>query len=272
MDAWAESYGSSAAFICVCCAGPQLAYTFREQLSLEHCYNTWVDQGPAWGQLGCSGLIVIDGADNVVCRASPAYLEVKEDAFRYVETLLSAMTGAKSVPQAPSVGFGGGGGGCANGTCGDVKFGADRVAAEVQKAPSVKVDVLDAEHEACEEMLRRVLAAAANQQGRELESALRGLLDAYTGHFAHEEALLDKHLYADIGRESEGGFSADRGARTSHYADHKAMLSAVEGALAKAGSLTVADARRLAAEFNSHATKYDGNYADRLSAAIAVAE
>ena len=51
MDAWAESFGSAAAFVCVCCAGPQLATQFGTQLKLKHCHNTWVDEDdmPAWG-------------------------------------------------------------------------------------------------------------------------------------------------------------------------------------------------------------------------------
>ena len=44
MDAWAESFGSAAAFVCVCCAGPQLATQFGTQLKLKHCHNTWVDE------------------------------------------------------------------------------------------------------------------------------------------------------------------------------------------------------------------------------------
>ena len=95
MDAWAESFGSAAAFVCVCCAGPQLATQFGNELKLKHCHNTWVDEDdmPAWGQLGCNGFIVIDGSHSVVCKATRAYLEVKETAFRHVETLLSVQSG-----------------------------------------------------------------------------------------------------------------------------------------------------------------------------------
>eukprot|EP01063_Lacrimia_lanifica_P027833 TRINITY_DN3963_c0_g2_i1.p2 TRINITY_DN3963_c0_g2~~TRINITY_DN3963_c0_g2_i1.p2 ORF type:complete len:273 (+),score=87.90 TRINITY_DN3963_c0_g2_i1:222-1040(+) len=272
MDAWAESYGSSAAFICVCCDGQSLAYTFREQLKLKNCHNTWVGERhmPTWGQLGCSGLIVIDGADNVVCRASPAYLDVKEVAFRYVEEVLGKLTGAEGPRDVPAPA--GGGGGCVNGTCGDVKFGVDKKAEKarpdtVEKVASVKVDVLDQEHEECEAQLRLVFAAAAGV--RDSKDALQGLLQAYEAHFAHEEALLDQHLYADVA--SQEGFSADRGARTSHFADHQAMIATVKKYLRRPSDFNRKNARSLAAAFHSHATKYDGNYADRLSAAMAAA-
>mmetsp|Transcript_4832 Transcript_4832/g.12444 ORF Transcript_4832/g.12444 Transcript_4832/m.12444 type:complete len:394 (-) Transcript_4832:293-1474(-) len=46
---------------------------------------------PTWGQLGCNGLIVLDGGGRVVCRSSPAFLDVREQAFEYVETLLNSL-------------------------------------------------------------------------------------------------------------------------------------------------------------------------------------
>ena len=36
MDAWALSYGSSVAFVCVSCAGPQLATQFGTELKLKN--------------------------------------------------------------------------------------------------------------------------------------------------------------------------------------------------------------------------------------------
>ena len=38
------------------------------------------------------------------------------------------------------------------------------------------------------------------------------------------------------------------------------------------GSISEAEAQKLAADFELHATAYDGNYADRLSAAMAAVE
>jgi len=336
MDAWAASYGSSVAFVCVCCAGPQLASQFGNELRLKHCHNTWVDQGdmPSWGQLGCNGLIVIDGADSVVCKASPAFLEVREAAFRHVETLLGALLASKPAPKLASGRLNGGS------ACAEVRFGGDdddgeadgeevivsglssrpdlngkrgRVLAEANngrlevqvdgerlslkrqnltpvpdeqpqptaladvsaiKVPSVKVEVLDEEHAQCEAklaLLGRLTESGASGKQRQIADALRGLLKAYEEHFAHEEALLDEHLYAGVAQEAEGGFSADRGARTSHFADHQAMLAAVGKLLDDVAAVSYAEVARLAADFERHATAYDGSYADRLSAAMAQA-
>ena len=185
MDAWAESFGSAAAFVCVCCAGPQLATQFGNELKLKHCHNTWVDEDdmPAWGQLGCNGFIVIDGSHSVVCKATRAYLEVKETAFQHVETLLSALIVEKPVPKQES----GRVDGSVGGACATVRFGADgnakaepaKAESEGARAPSkvasVKVKVLDEEHERCE-------AALAQLKKLRNVTALRELLAAYDAH------------------------------------------------------------------------------------------
>lgn len=281
MDAWAASYGSSVAFVCVSCAGPQLAGQFGNELKLKTCHNTWVDEDdmPTWGQLGCNGLIVIDGSDSVVCQASPAYLEVRDKAFRHVETLLDALLGAQPAPQLKPGRLDGDG-------CASVRFGADADGAEAEveedvtdtqaiKYPSVKVDVLDAEHAACEEKLsllgRLTDPPGVNGKRGQIRWVLEELLKAYEAHFAHEEKLLDEHLYKGGTKRDSDGFSADQGARTSHFADHQAMLSAVRELLADVASVDAAAAVRLAADFERHATAYDGGYADRLSAAMAQA-
>jgi len=278
MDAWAKRYGDSAAFVCVSCAGPQLATQFGNQQRLQHCHNTWVDQDdmPTWGQLGCNGFIILDSSHSVVCKASRAYLEVREQAFRHVETLLSALIVEKPVPKQedgsvdPSVG----------GACAKVRFGskdaeeekeeeqASKVA-KVSKVASVKVAALDDEHEQCE----AVLAKLAQQRNA---AALQELLSVYEAHFAHEEALLDEHLYAAA--KEATGFSADKGARTSHFGDHEALLNSIRkmiddraGVSATLASVSAAEVQKLASDFEKHATNYDGAYADRLSAAMAAA-
>lgn len=333
MDAWAVSYGSSVAFVCVCCAGPQLASQFGNELKLKNCHNTWVDHDdmPSWGQLGCNGFIVIDGSDAVICQASSAFLEVRGQAFRHVEKLLDALLSSQPAPQLksgrvdPAVG----------GHCAEVRFGAEpevdeevivsglssrpelngkrglvlsqaaggrlEVQVEGEAAPlsikrqnltvlaadeapevtavdaqsikvqSVKVAVLDDEHALCEDklaLLGRLTESNAGGKQLQIAEALRGLLAAYEEHFAHEEALLDEHLYAGLEHE-KSGFSADKGARTSHFADHQAMLSSVRRLLGDGAPVSYSDVSALAADFVRHATAYDGSYADRLSAAMA---
>lgn len=95
MERWAIAI-TSVNFLCVCCAGPELAAEFGSTLKLRTCVNTWVEEDamPSWGQLGCNGFIVLDAAGTVVCRSSPAFMEVRTKAFEYVETLIGALLGA----------------------------------------------------------------------------------------------------------------------------------------------------------------------------------
>lgn len=285
MDKWSVQYGDRVSFVCVSCAGPQLARTFASKLRLQHCYNTWIDDEddmPTWGQLGCNGFIVIDGSDNVVCDATAAYLEVREDAFKHVEQLLDSMLGAQKEEQPPSkrgrvdpaVG----------GSCAEVCFDNDNSSGEQSKtaetendAPvkavaSVKVDVLDEEHRQCESRLAALdaLVADGRDDRTQIETALRAVLAAYETHFAHEERMLDTHLYAEVvAANANSGFSADKGARTSHFADHKTMLNNIQKLLIDVSTVDAATVLRIRRDFERHATQYDGQYADRLCSALA---
>ena len=80
MDRWAVHYGARAAFVCVGCAGPGLASQFTKELKLSKCTVAYASQGsgPKWGQLGCSGFIVLDANLRVVCDATSPFLELRE--------------------------------------------------------------------------------------------------------------------------------------------------------------------------------------------------
>jgi len=95
MDRWAVRYAGRASFVCACLDGSQLAETFASELRLAHCRNVWVDSAgmPRWGQLGCQGFIVCDGRGAVTCRATSAFLDVDDRAFRDVEARLEALVG-----------------------------------------------------------------------------------------------------------------------------------------------------------------------------------
>lgn len=53
---------------------------------------------------------------------------------------------------------------------------------------SVQVQVLDDEHEECE-------AALCALQASPTAENVKAVLDVYSAHFAHEEALLDEHMW-----------------------------------------------------------------------------
>jgi len=284
------------------------------QLRLSKCLLTYVDaaNGPKWGQLGCNGFIVLDSTGKVAHRQTSAYLEVKELAFAHVESLLESLFEDAAPPPLASPLRAAGEqayeanyetaekfdrvtGGCVQPKAGGgeeemperMKRAAAKKAAGPAKAAkadppakvadvaplaaidSVHVAALDAEHDAC----AAALAAMAEAPSRE---NIEKVIEAYSAHFAHEEKLLDQHLYADARQAT--GFSADKGARTSHFGDHEAMLGALRKLVAaRAGlneslaSISVAEVQQIAVDFERHATSYDGSYADRLSAAMAAA-
>ena len=105
MDAWASGkYSGRAAFVCVSCDGAQLASKFVKELKLSKCTVTVAEDSPAWGQLGCSGFIMLDSDGRVTCRATNPYMEVRERAFDHVESLLDALLDGAKLPAVAKVG------------------------------------------------------------------------------------------------------------------------------------------------------------------------
>ena len=86
MDRWALEFAERAAFICVGCAGSSLASTFVRDLKLKHTSVTYCagSDMPSWGQLGCGGFIVLDGAGKVAHAKTSAFMQVRDLAFRHV--------------------------------------------------------------------------------------------------------------------------------------------------------------------------------------------
>ena len=86
MDRWALEFAERAAFICVGCAGSSLASTFVRDLKLKHTSVTYCAESdmPSWGQLGCGGFIVLDGAGKVAHAKTSAFIQVRDLAFRHV--------------------------------------------------------------------------------------------------------------------------------------------------------------------------------------------
>ena len=131
MDKWAIKYavpgvGPNCSFICIGCAGPQLATAFGDELRLRNCLNTVAESAPRWGQLGCNGFIVLDAGGRVVCKATSAFLKVREEAFEHVETLVDAQLagGDGALQKAAAAGVSSGGSSSSSGSssrkgCGD---------------------------------------------------------------------------------------------------------------------------------------------------------
>eukprot|EP00928_Gymnodinium_smaydae_P084140 TRINITY_DN67398_c0_g1_i1.p1 TRINITY_DN67398_c0_g1~~TRINITY_DN67398_c0_g1_i1.p1 ORF type:complete len:337 (+),score=56.09 TRINITY_DN67398_c0_g1_i1:263-1273(+) len=106
MDRWAAEKKYDCHFICVCMladkGASQLSLEFANQLKLQYCINAFIDNPkdlPEYGQLGCSGFIVMDETHNVVSTCTSAFMQVRSLAFSHVETLLDSILAKTPPPQ-----------------------------------------------------------------------------------------------------------------------------------------------------------------------------
>lgn len=94
MDAWALKYQGRVNFVCVGCDGPDLSTAMGTRMRLKNCVNGYIanrQDMPRWGQLGCSGFIILgSGEQRIITPKTSAYLEVEARAFRQVESILDA--------------------------------------------------------------------------------------------------------------------------------------------------------------------------------------
>lgn len=90
---WARGrFASKVDFLCISVAGRQTAQRFQNELNFQKIILAYCDRDtPRFGQLGCSGFVVLHGDGTVVSAKTPAYLSEGEQAFRFLETLLTKL-------------------------------------------------------------------------------------------------------------------------------------------------------------------------------------
>jgi hypothetical protein len=101
MEHWARGpLGRGVDFLCICVDTLQTAQTFQRLFQFQGCVNGWIPSPqamPSFGQLGCSGFVVLDGKGGCASRKTQAFLQHGEAAFAALEALLS-----KLLPAAPT--------------------------------------------------------------------------------------------------------------------------------------------------------------------------
>jgi len=140
---------------------------------------------------------------------------------------------------------------------------------ELNDIASVGVAEMDEQHELC-------AGALAQLQRTRTVAALEKVLQIYELHFGAEEQLLDQHLYASVKDQAQsGGFDADASSRRTHFADHARMIRNIKQQIRSMKS-EPADARiaaqfvsQVLRDFEEHADRYDGSYAERMASSIA---
>lgn len=319
MDEWAFRFKDHAAFICVCCRGPELAEQFGNELRLTTCTNTWVDRTgmPKWGQLGCNGFIILDENLNVVRVKTAAYLEVREHAFKEVEDVLATLmkkptsfkpedVSSASVKVLKKIIVENGltyqdcveksdlqkrayealGSSTDQNTskrqclatatsCERCDSDSDRgdgkpplpvkpSVTPLAKLASVGVEELDRQHDVCAAALKELVAK------RDAKS-LKSLIAAYADHFEYEEMLLEKYLWTKGAKEHKSdSFDSNTNMRRSHFADHSRLLAELHGAVCSTEHQKLSDefVNSVLRNFETHTSRYDNSYADKLSAAM----
>jgi len=102
MEHWAIEYSGKCNFVCIGCAGPQLAEAMGTRMKLSACTNAFIaeqSEMPRWGQLGCNGFIVFSaGSQHVICPSTSPFMQVRDLAFRHVVALVDSMVDGQPVP------------------------------------------------------------------------------------------------------------------------------------------------------------------------------
>ena len=106
MERWARGpLGAHATFVCACVDTQEVAVSFGKMFELRAVRNGHIprrDLFPDFGQLGCSGFIVVDKSGRCVSRKTVAFLQQGPDAaFADVERLLKPLVGGGAAAAAP---------------------------------------------------------------------------------------------------------------------------------------------------------------------------
>lgn len=94
MEHWARGrqFEGRADFLCISVVGERTAMQFKASLRLDRVILAFVDgASPRFGQLGCSGFIVLNPDGTVADPSTPAFLDLGEQAFRELETLVEKL-------------------------------------------------------------------------------------------------------------------------------------------------------------------------------------
>lgn len=305
MERWARGpFGSHVSFVCVCVDAQEVALSFGKMFQLQAVVNCHIpsrDFFPDFGQLGCSGFIIIDKAGRCVSRKTASFLQQGPDAaFADVERLLKPLAGGGAAGPAPGAPpadspYAVGAVAVLEGLASSPALNGRRVVvrgfdtakgrfvvalegdgaplsvkpcnlAPPSAAPTIAIDAPPATGCAVIDAEHGTCTAALNAALARPESAeaLAHALEELAAHFAHEEALL-----AAAGWGGDGGPLSARG---SHAADHARILATARAEVERlvAGGLrekpAPSVAARLAEAFSAHAAAFDARFEGQLAA------
>ena len=224
-------------FLCVCVESKSVAVMFQQMFfdkpgnGVVNSYIPSRDYMPVgFGQLGCSGFVISDGAGNFVSRKTAAYLQIgPERAFQHVESILSELLcignnvngtnnptnkNKRSRPSpSPST----------TKTKSKSKQQEQEKISMMTPPKSVGIDSMDDEHEACTNSFNRLVKDPCLENLEEIFLILQA-------HFQHEEDLIATHSSSS----STSKFSF----LTSHRMDHERILLIAQSEIDRINSTT----------------------------------
>lgn len=105
MELWAQGpLGGHVDFLCVCVESLEVALMFGRMFKFQHVTNCWIPNPadmPRYGQLGCSGFVVLDGDGKFLRKKTSAFLQMGEDAFRDLEYVVRRAMPTSTPPTPP---------------------------------------------------------------------------------------------------------------------------------------------------------------------------
>jgi hypothetical protein len=230
MESWARAM-PKVQFLCVCVDSRGVALQFGRMFQFKHAVNSYIPSREympvGYGQLGCSGFVVVDKKGHFVSRKTNAFLQHGEDAFNHVEELLAQELGLEEAIGQDTTTSGAAAAAPLSGADDRYSEGSHVARAEKEgqegekessldnSAPlsSVGVQSMDREHERCAEALTELLKTLTTV-------ALLRVLKELESHFDHEEALMKEHGFGGSNSRGDAAFSAF----ASHVSDHKKIL------------------------------------------------
>ena len=214
MELWAAKVyhqNDGVQFLCVCVdSNPQVAPYFTQMFHFIHVINAHIPSRhympKGYGQLGCSGFIIVDRNVCFISRRTKPYLQHGELAFRDVENVLGHHqiypTRTQQVPNA-----------IIQCNAVDTSLSSSSEMKQLPPPSSVGVTRMDLEHQECTNAFNDLLQSPTF-------SNLQKLLLMLSEHFQHEEHILKQYKFG-----SSTGGGGEFSALSSHMQDHQRIIS-----------------------------------------------
>jgi hypothetical protein len=218
MDAWAKRYhqdDKNVQFICICVESLPVAQLFTQLFKLTKCNNAYIPSRQyfpnGFGQLGCSGFIVIQN-NRFVSKKTRSYLDYGDYAFVEVDALITqhavrkqSVAAVEDMPQQPK-----------EESKKEEPLDQNQsktlatTTSSIEAPPLTGIVEMDEEHLDCTVALNHLLQFPS-------VPALQAAVDVLTEHFRHEEEML---LRSNNKADVDSSFSPYR----SHQKDHERIL------------------------------------------------